>query len=329
MILVTGGAGFIGSVLVRMLGDEGIRDVVVVDRLGKNENWQNLKGAQFVDYIHADDLFGPLGKNILAGTQVIFHMGACSCTTETDMDYLWKNNVLYSRRLFEWAAQKKIPFIYASSAATYGNGEQGYSDEHSKIQSLLPLNRYGLSKHLFDQWALAQKKRPSFWAGLKFFNVFGPNEGHKEDMSSLVYKAYYQIKDSKKVSLFKSHRGDYEDGGQLRDFVYVKDVCRAMLLFRALSLKKNTGKHSGIYNMGTGTARSFKELASFTFKAMQEKEDILYFDMPKELQGQYQYFTQAEMGKFSKLFPKFKFTPLEKAVADYVQNHLANKVGHY
>ncbi len=327
MILVTGGAGFIGSVLVHMLAEEGHKDIVVVDRLKDSDKWLNLKDDVVADYIQADELFGPEGESALARVKFIFHMGACSSTTEKDMDYLWKNNVLYSRKLFELAAKQRIPFVYASSAATYGDGEQGYDDR--KIEGLLPLNRYGLSKQLFDEWALAQKKAPPFWIGLKFFNVFGPNEGHKGDMRSLVHKAFYQIQHSGKVRLFKSHKDGYEDGGQLRDFVYVKDVCRAMLEFYAASRKKGQGKLSGIYNMGTGQARSFKDLALATFVAMGKEENITYFDMPEELRNQYQYFTQAKMEKFRKVFPKFKFTTLEKAVADYVQNHLATKDGQY
>jgi ADP-L-glycero-D-manno-heptose 6-epimerase len=325
MILVTGAAGFIGSVLATELNRLGHHDLVLVDRLRDGEKWRNLRGVRFSEYIHADDLFGPGVIEELGDIQAIFHMGACSSTTERNVDYLMSNNVEFSKALFQWATQAKIPFIYASSAATYGDGKNGYSDEHDQVDSLRPLNAYGWSKQVFDQWALAQQNTPSFWYGLKFFNVFGPNEAHKEDMRSLVHKAHEQILNDGFVRLFRSHRSEYADGEQLRDFVYVVDVVRAMLEMWQLGAQ---GK-DGLYNMGTGQARTFKDLVSATFVAMGKDIKIDYIDMPLSIRDQYQYYTCAQMDKLAKLCPNFKFHTLEEAVKDYVEKYLApNRVGY-
>lgn len=323
MIVVTGAAGFIGSCLVHELNSRGISDIILVDQFESSDKWKNLRSAKFLDFIPTSKF---LESSELHNAKFIFHLGACSSTTELDMDFLWENNVHYSQKIFEACSRSKIPLIYASSAATYGDGELGYSDDHKTIQGLLPLNPYGWSKQVFDQWALKQKKTPPFFAGIKFFNVYGPNEGHKGDMKSLVNKAYYQIKDSQKVRLFKSHRDDFNDGEQLRDFIYVKDAVKLLCEFMNKKFPKNK---SGIYNLGTGKAHTFKELVLAVFEAMEIAPQIVYIDMPENIKSQYQYYTQAKMDKISKLFPKFKFTPLKKSVSDYVNGHLIRKEGHY
>lgn len=319
MILVTGGAGFIGSVLLGELNRRGSENIIVVDRLGEDEKWRNLQGKKFEEYIHADHLFLEENETILGDLKAIFHMGACSSTTERNVDFLMENNFYYSRALFNLAADLDIPFIYASSAATYGDGELGYDDDHEKTSSFRPLNAYGYSKQLFDEWALKQENKPSHWFGVKFFNVFGPNEYHKESMASLVFKGFHQIEETKKVKLFKSHKEGFKDGEQLRDFVYVKDVVAAMMKMAEPEFADN----SGIYNLGTGQERSFKDLILATFKAMEVQENIEYVDMPTEIRNQYQYFTKANMDKFHSVFKDFQFHSLEDAVKDYVVNYLS------
>lgn len=323
MILVTGAAGFIGSVLVKELNEKGRVDLILVDRLGTDEKWKNLRGKKFYEYIHADELFTGAWDEVLTGISCIYHMGACSSTTERNMDFLMENNVNYSKNLFELATEKDIPIVYASSAATYGGIEKGFDDHHEKVDSLRPLNAYGYSKQLFDEWVLKLEKTPTKWFGIKFFNVFGPNEYHKDEMRSLVHKAYGQIREKKQVKLFKSHRTDFENGKQLRDFVYVKDCVRAML-----EMVESSGE-SGIYNLGTGQSNSFNDLVDYTFKAMKETTKIVYIDMPESIRHQYQYFTEANMEKFQKLLPNFKFSTLEESVTDYVQNHLMKDDPHY
>ena len=323
MILVTGGAGFIGSVLVKELNKAGFYDIVIIDRLRTTEKWLNLKGLKYLEYHHSDFLFEY--DYLFSNLQAIFHMGACSATTEQDMDYLMLNNVEYSKNLFKIATDKDIPLIYASSAATYGAGEHGYSDDHARVSQLSPLNRYGYSKQLVDEWVLKQRNAPKRWFGLKFFNVYGPNEYHKGEMRSLVHKAFNQIKETGKVRLFKSHRDDFKDGQQLRDFVYVTDVCKAMVKL----LEVTDQSKSGIYNMGCGQARSFYDLTAATFQGMNKEVNVEFIDMPMEIRNQYQYYTQAEMGKFSALFPQFKFTSLEDGVGDYVKNYLMTDNPYY
>lgn len=321
MILVTGAAGFIGSVIVKQLNDKGIEDLLLCDHFESGDKWKNLRGLKYDSFVQVEDLFNhPIWKK-QGGLKAIYHMGACSDTTELDMDFLYENNTQYTNELLTLAAQKNIPIVYASSAATYGAGEQGYVDDHKGIPSLKPLNKYGYSKQLSDEWILKQKKKPKVWFGVKFFNVFGPNEYHKGKMSSVVFQSFNQIKEVGEVKLFKSHRPDYKDGEQLRDFVYVKDVVRAMI--ELIEAGKKKPSLSGIYNLGTGEARSFHDLVKATFTAMDIKPKIKFIDMPLELRNQYQYYTQAEMGKLKKALPKFKFMKLEDAVDDYVRNHLA------
>lgn len=317
MILVTGGAGFIGSVLIKELNNGGRSDIWLVDRFESDTKWKNTVGLDFHEYIHADDLF-TLDDQFWDQITQIYHMGACSATTERNVDFLWENNVRYSQALFQIATEKDIPILYASSAATYGDGELGYSDEPSKTKGLRPLNAYGYSKHYVDKWVLDLDTRPSFWFGLKFFNVFGPNEYHKEDMRSLVHKGFGQINDTGLVKLFRSHKEGFKDGEQLRDFIYVKDVVKGMLHL----MEQKVPGSSGIYNMGTGKARSFLDLIKATFVAMGKEPNIEFIDMPESIRGQYQYYTQAEMKKFESVFPEFKFMDLEDAVKDYVQNYL-------
>ena len=324
MILITGGAGFIGSVLAKQLNELGHTDLVIVDKLEDSTKWKNLRGVKYLDYIHADELFGGDYDDMIADTDLIFHMGACSSTTEKNMDFLMKNNVSYTQALFRFAATKNIPFIYASSAATYGNGELGYSDAHKNIESLMPMNPYGYSKQLVDEWILKEEKKPDHWFGLKFFNVYGPNEYHKEDMRSLVHKSFEQIKANGSVKLFKSHRPDFKDGEQLRDFVYVKDVVRVMIELA----DPDKAEYSGIFNLGTGKARSFLDLTNATFKAMGIAPKIEFIDMPESIRGQYQYYTQAEMAKLHKAIPGFEFTSLEDGVRDYVEKHLTKDNPH-
>lgn len=324
MILITGGAGFIGSVLAGQLNALGHTDLVIVDKLEDTVKWKNLRGIKFLDYIQADELFNGDYDDLIAETDLIFHMGACSSTTEKNMDFLMKNNVAYTQALFRFAATKNIPFIYASSAATYGAGEQGYDDDHEKLPDLMPLNPYGYSKQLVDEWILKEEAKPDHYFGLKFFNVYGPNEYHKEEMRSLVHKSFEQIKSTGKVKLFKSHRPEFKDGEQLRDFIYVKDVVRAMIELA----DPDKAVHSGIYNLGTGKARTFLDLTRATFKAMDMAPNIEFIDMPESLRGQYQYFTQANVKKLMQALPGFQFSSLEDSVTDYVQNYLMKENPH-
>ncbi len=320
MILVTGAAGFIGSVIVKELNDRGESDLLICDHFESGDKWKNLRGLKYSRFIQVEDLFQDSVWKKKGALKAIYHMGACSDTTELNMDFLYKNNTEFSNQLLTLAAQLDIPIVYASSAATYGSGEQGYFDDHAGIPKLKPLNKYGYSKQLTDEWILKQTKKPKVWFGVKFFNVFGPHEYHKGKMSSVVYQSFNQINEVGEVKLFKSHRSDYKHGEQLRDFVYVKDVVRAMIELIEAGKKKPT--LSGIYNLGTGEARSFHDLVKATFKAMEKKPKIIFIDMPIELRNQYQYFTQAEMNKLKRALPKFKFMKLEDAVSDYVGQHL-------
>lgn len=320
MIIVTGASGFIGSCLVYALNKKGRTDIICVDRFEMDDKWLNLRGLKYQEYIQADEfLDSALLEDLFSeGVEAVYHMGACSDTTEKDMDYLMKNNVEYSQVLFKFCTDFDVPICYASSAATYGSGEEGYKDDESQIHKLRPLNAYGYSKQLFDEWVLQTEKKPPRWYGVKFFNVFGPNEYHKGKMSSVVYHAFNQIKESGKVKLFKSHHPDFGDGEQTRDFVYVKDVVDAML---QLMTSEHKGT-SGIYNLGTGKARTFAELVTATFKALGLEPKIEYIDMPEHLRAQYQYYTQADMDKLTQALPNFSFKSLEDNVADYVQSHL-------
>jgi ADP-L-glycero-D-manno-heptose 6-epimerase len=316
MIIVTGGAGFIGSAFVWKLNQEGIENIVIVDQLGTDDKWKNLVNRRFVDYIHKDDFLQMICDDQMPfEISAIVHMGACSSTTERDADYLWNNNYLYTSTLAAWAIERGVRFIYASSAATYGDGKQGFSDDHKKVSQLRPINMYGYSKQVFDLRVLRNSLEKKI-AGIKFFNVFGPNEYHKGDMTSVIFKAFHQIRETGKVKLFKSYKKEYKDGGQLRDFVYVKDCVDAMWwLF-------NNPNANGIYNLGTGKARTWNDLIKAVFTAMKKKTNIEYIEMPEFLRNQYQYFTQAEMKKLKAAGCPVKFSSLEYSVRDYVVNYL-------
>jgi ADP-L-glycero-D-manno-heptose 6-epimerase len=322
MIIVTGGAGFIGSAFIWKLNQEDIDDILVVDELGESEKWKNLVNRRYVDYIHKDVFLRMIRNEQVPFTpRAIIHMGACSSTTESDADYLMDNNYHYTCRLAEWALPKNIRFIYASSAATYGDGSQGFSDDSSVTPTLRPMNMYGYSKQFFDLWVLRQKVENQV-VGIKFFNVFGPNEYHKGDMRSVVHKAFEQIRDTGKVRLFKSHRPDYTDGGQMRDFIYVKDCVDIMWwLFEHPEV-------NGIFNLGTGKARAWNDLIHALFSAMKTKPYIEYFDIPPEIRDQYQYMTEANMDKLRATGCQTAFRPLEEAVKDYVVNYLTKPDCH-
>lgn len=314
-IIVTGGAGFIGSCVVRELNNRGIEDIIIVDNITTTDKWMNMRNKKYIKYVHKSEFLAELPS--YESVTAIVHMGAQSATTERDFDYLWENNFEYTKTLWNYCAEKKIQFIYASSAATYGDGELGFDDKMD-IDQLLPLNGYGYSKQLFDQWVKHQAKAyPAQYAGLKFFNVYGPNEYFKGSMASMIFHGYKQIMESGKIKLFKSCNPDYADGGQLRDFVYVKDVCDVIMWLL-------DNKHvSGLFNVGTGRAQSFKELAEATFAALGMEPVIEYIDMPEHLRKKYQYYTKAEMDKLRRAGYSREFSDLTSGAKDYVQNHLA------
>lgn len=318
MILLTGGAGFIGSCLLSRLNEEGIEDILIVDNLSTSIKWKNLVGKKYTGYENKDIFIDKLEFGKYDGEiDYIFHIGACSSTTENDIDYLMYNNYNFSKELAQYALSNNISMMYASSAATYGAGENGYSD--TLFDNLKPLNGYGYSKHIFDQWLIANEFEDKF-TGFKFFNVFGPNEYHKESMSSMVYKAFHQINETSKVNLFKSNDKNFSDGGQRRDFIYVKDVVDIMWKAYQSDLK-------GIYNLGTGKSRDWNSLMTAVFNSLNKEVNIEYVEMPKSLQGQYQNFTEADMSKLNKKI-EHNFMSLEKSVKDYVQNYL-NKENPY
>ena len=319
MIILTGGAGFIGSNLLKRLNEKGYNDILVVDNLGSSKKWKNLLGKNFSSYCSKEDFLEKLPS--LKEVAGVFHLGACSSTTESDVDYLMKNNVEYSKMLFEYCSQKETPFIYASSASVYGLGEYGYSDSHKENKKFLPLNPYGFSKHLFDSWALTQKKAPPAWFGLRFFNVYGPGEEHKDFMQSVVSKAIKEIKEEGSLKLFKSHKEGIEDGEQKRDFVYVKDLVNVMIALFEESKEKNLQEFSGIYNLGSGKAKSFYDLASEVFKGLEKEIKINWIPMPEHIRSQYQYFTKAPMEKLRSLnFLDTPFHSLEDGIQDYMKN---------
>ena len=313
MIIVTGAAGFIGSQIASRLNRSGRRDLILVDHLGTSEKWKNLRSLVYEDYLDRQDLFSFLEKG--GDIEAVIHMGACSSTTEKDASFLMENNYRFTRRLAEWCLEQNVRFIYASSAATYGDGKNGYVDDEGTIDLLDPLNMYGYSKQLFDQVA-----RQNDWfnriVGLKFFNVYGPNEYFKGDMASVVFKAFHQIRETGKVRLFKSYLPTCPDGGQMRDFIYVKDIEKAVMFFL------ENPKENGLFNMGTGQARSFLDLAKATFSALGQPVQIEFIDMPLTLQAKYQYFTQADMRKLRAVNYREPFVSLENGIDDYVKNHL-------
>ncbi len=314
-IVVTGGAGFIGRHTVAELNARGEDNILIVDQLGTGEKWRNLQGLRFDDYLEKDAFRERVRADRLDGVRAIVHLGACSATTERDASYLMDNNYRVTRELCEWCLTHGARFVYASSAATYGDGQLGYSDDDFVTPQLQPLNAYGYSKQAFDSWAL-RKGLFSMIAGLKYFNVYGPYEAHKGDMRSMVHKAYGQIVDTGTVRLFKSYRPDYGDGEQVRDFVFVRDAVDMTLYF------VEHPEASGLFNCGTGQARSWNDLARAVFAALGREPQITYIDMPLELRAQYQYHTAAQMEKARAAGYRQAFTSLEEGIRQYVQDHL-------
>ena len=322
MIVVTGAAGFIGSCFVQKLNELGHeKEILVVDDFYKDYKNQNLETKWVRDWIHRD-IFLKWFKKSSHAVDFVFHLGARTDTAEKDKKIFDELNVNYSKAIWEICTEKQIPIVYASSAATYGGGEHGFNDSHNIVSKLKPLNPYGDSKNDFDKWVLKQKKTPPFWAGMKFFNVYGPNEYHKRRMASVIYHTAEQIKKTGGMNLFKSHKKAIKDGHQSRDFIYVKDVLDILYFFY-----KNKGKNkkSGLYNIGTGKARTFLDLAKATFDALGVEENISFIDTPKDIRGTYQYFTEANIKKLRSSGYKKKFYSLEEGVKDYVKNYLRGK----
>ena len=321
-IVVTGTAGFIGSVMVQFLNENGFTNLLLVDDFGveaKRKNWEQktytkvIERQAFLEQLLSDDY----------EIDLIIHLGARTDTTEFNYAIHEELNVEYSKSIWNYATKKQIPLIYASSAATYGAGENGYEDSHEVLDQLVPLNPYGVSKNEFDKWAIAQKQGPAAWTGLKFFNVYGPNEGHKARMASVIFHAFNQIKETGSVKLFKSHRPDFKDGEQLRDFIYVKDVVRVIFwMMQQMLASKWSTQNNGLYNLGTGKARSFYDLAANTFIAQGLAPNIEFIDMPLDIRDKYQYFTEANMNKLSVAGYHAPFSSLEEGVKDYVANYL-------
>lgn len=315
MIVVTGAAGFIGSCLVSKLNSEGFKDIVLVDDFSNEEKNKNFEGKIYTSKVDREDFIQWIDKN-QQFLQIIFHMGAKSATTGFPKEVYDHLNLDYSKNVWNKCIEYGIPLIYASSAATYGMGEHGYIDSHKIVNELKPLNLYGESKNDFDKWALNQEKQPFFWAGLKFFNVYGPNEYHKGRMASVIFHAFNQIKSTGGMKLFKSHHPDYTDGGQTRDFVYVKDLAEVMFFLM------HHQKDSGLYNVGTGKGRTFLDLTKNTFKGMKVDENITFIDTPVDIRDKYQYFTEADMTKLLSIGYDKGFHTLEEGVKDYVENYL-------
>ncbi len=315
MIVVTGAAGFISSCLVSALNRAGHQDVIVVDDFSRADKNLNLEHKKIQERVERSVFFDWAEKNAKQ-ISFIFHLGARTDTTEFNKAIFDELNVKYSQDMWNFCTKYQIPLVYASSAATYGLGEFGYEDSHEVVSKLKPLNPYGDSKNEFDKWCLGQAQTPPLWAGLKFFNVYGPNEYHKSRMASVIFHAYNQIAENGSMKLFRSHRPDYTDGGQLRDFVYVKDVVKVCLFMM------NHKPESGLYNLGTGKARTFKDLALATFSALSKEPQINFIDTPADIRDKYQYFTEANMSKLIRNGYTTPFHTLEEGVKDYVQNYL-------
>jgi ADP-L-glycero-D-manno-heptose 6-epimerase len=316
MIVITGAEGFIGSCLVARLNADGFKDLILVDDFGQTERAENLTGKHFTAKVERIDFFNWLDTNENQ-VQFIFHIGARTDTTEMDEAIFKLLNIDFTETLWQKCVSYGLPIVYASSAATYGNGEFGYDDDDTKLDLLQPLNPYGRSKNEIDKWVLKQAKKPFFWAGLKFFNVYGPNEYHKGRMASVILHAYKQILETGEVSLFRSHKPEYKDGEQMRDFIYVKDLVDVCIFLM------HSRKHSGIYNLGTGKARTWNDLAGSIFAAEGKPTTINYVDIPADIREKYQYFTEATMQKLINAGYTKPFTPIEEGVADYVNNYLS------
>ncbi|NSL91005.1 ADP-glyceromanno-heptose 6-epimerase [Chitinophaga sp. Mgbs1] len=318
-ILITGGAGFIGSCMAGFLNRKGFNQLILADNFFPENKEKNLQGKQFSHKINREDLFHWLpssGENI----RFVFHLGARTDTTEYDYAIHERLNLEYSKQLWNWCVQENVPLVYASSAATYGAGELGYSDDHRFIPQLRPLNEYAVSKNEFDKWVLQQTATPPFWAGLKFFNVYGPNEYHKSRMASMIWHAYRQIQQHGEVRLFRSYHPDYKDGQQLRDFIYVKDILQV-----GYWLMHHQQASGNIYNLGTGKARTFEDLVKATFSGAGHPQQIRYIDIDGELRHKYQYFTEADMKKLREAGYTDRFFTLEEGVEDYVKNYLSQE----
>ena len=324
-IIVTGAAGFIGSCMVQFLNTQGYNNLILVDDFSfeaKRNNWINKK---YTHAVERNNLFEWL-KQYNQSVDAIIHLGARTDTTEFNYAIHEELNVQYSKNIWNYCIEKNVPLIYASSAATYGAGELGYNDDHDVVEKLQPLNPYGISKNEFDKWALNQSSQPACWTGLKFFNIYGPNEYHKGRMASVIWHAFNQIKKGGVVKLFRSHRPDFEDGQQLRDFVYVVDLLKVMYWMTELMVdKKWSSDNNGLYNLGTGKARSFYDLVTATFNGIDKEPNIVFIDMPEDIRDKYQYFTEANMNKLGKAGYTQKFYTLEEGVDDYVRNYLSKE----
>lgn len=320
MKIITGGAGFIGSAICWKLNEQGITDIILVDENTNGSKEQNISGLKFSDYIDKEIFLTKINKSsINYKVDTIYHMGACSSTTENNMEYLIENNVEYSKSLGKWCLSNNAKYIYASSAATYGNGENGFDDDITVIPKLKPLNKYGLSKQMFDMWVIENKLLDKF-TGLKYFNVFGPNESHKGDMRSMVNKAYDQIKETGKLKLFRSLKPEYKDGEQLRDFVYVKDAVEMTVFFDPVN---GAGKNkTGIFNIGSGTASTWLAAATAVFKALGKHMQIEWIEMPDNIKDQYQYFSKANISKLREAGYNKEIMKLEDSIRDYVEGYL-------
>jgi ADP-L-glycero-D-manno-heptose 6-epimerase len=326
VIIVTGAAGFISSCLVQHLNEQGHHNLVLVDDFGEEKKRVNWEGKEYIRTVERQSFFEWL-ETVEPLVSFVFHLGARTDTTEFNYAIHEELNVQYSQKMWNWCTLHQVPLVYASSAATYGNGELGYNDDHAIVNQLQPLNPYGVSKNEFDKWALQQTEQPPFWAGLKFFNVYGPNENHKARMASVIFHSFHQIQKDGLVKLFRSHKEGFKDGEQLRDFVYVKDVVKVLywLMERSEFEMERVKFTNGLYNLGTGKARSFTDLVKATFAGLDKEARIEFIDMPEDIRDKYQYFTEANMAKLQSEGYDEPFYSLEEGVGDYVRNYL--KVG--
>jgi ADP-L-glycero-D-manno-heptose 6-epimerase len=321
MIIVTGAAGFIGSCLISRLNNENFNAIVAVDKFDDPVKNKNLVGKKILKKVDTDNFISWF-DHYFEEVEFVFHLGARTDTAESDTELLRRMNTDFTKKVWRKCVSYQVPLVYASSAATYGLGELGYDDREDLVHDLKPLNPYGESKNEFDKWAINQKKKPLFWAGLKFFNVYGPNEYHKGRMASVVMHAFSQIQETQKMNLFRSHNPEFKDGEQMRDFIYVKDLLEACIFFM------HRRKNSGIYNLGSGKARSFLDLTKAVFEALNIPEDISFIDTPEDIRDNYQYFTEANMEKLKSLDFDYKFHSLEEGVQDYVKNYLEESLNY-